>query len=129
LGGLGGIGGLGGLAGGLGRNRLGGNNQNQSKSTFRAAVRPDVVSSQERRPNVSSQLQQRLSRVPLPERLRGVRATYEDGNVVLRGSVATEADKRMMERLVQLEPGVDSVRNEVAVQQPTLEQIQANPNR
>lgn len=131
--GLGGIGGLGGLGGGLGRNQFGrgaqGQGQGQGKGTFRAAVRPDIPKDRTRTANISTQLQTRLSRVPLPERLKGTRVSYEGGDVVLRGTVASEADKRMMERLIQLEPGVNSVRNELAVAQPTLEQIPGSSSR
>jgi osmotically-inducible protein OsmY len=70
-----------------------------------------------------------MSRVPLPERLRGAKVSVEDGQVVLRGTVANESDKRMMERLIQLEPGVNSVRNELDVAAPRFEQIPAEPAR
>lgn len=131
--GLGGIGSLGGLGGGLGRNQFGrgaqGQGQGQGKGTFRAAVRPDIPMNRARTANISAQLQTRLSRMPLPERLKGTQVAIEGGEVVLRGTVANEADKRMMERLIQLEPGVNSVRNELAVAQPTLEQIPGSSNR
>jgi len=106
------------LGGGLGRNQMGRGNQAQGgKGNFRAAVRPDIPLSNQRTPNIAGQIQNRLSRVPLPERLRGAQVSVEDGQVVLRGTVSSEADKRMMERLMQLEPGVESVRNELAVSQ------------
>jgi hypothetical protein len=122
-GGLGGIGGLGGLGGGLGRNQAGRGNQGQgAKGSFRATVRPDIAVDSQRVGNLSGQLQNRMSRVPLPERLRGAKVSIEDGQVVLRGNVSNEADKRMMERLIQLEPGVNSVRNELDVAPPRAEQ-------
>lgn len=122
---------MGGLGGGLGRNQLGRGNQGQAqgKGTFRAAVRPDIQIREERVSDISAQLQTRLTRVPLPERLRSAEVSVEDGQVVLRGTVASEADKRMMERLLQLEPGVDSVRNELAVGQPKPERTRIMPNR
>ena len=122
-GGLGGIGGLGGLGGGLGRNQAGRGNQAQGgKGSFRATVRPDIAVDPQRVGNLSGQLQNRMSRVPLPERFRGAKVSIEDGQVVLRGHVSNEADKRMMERLIQLEPGVNSVRNELNVAPPRAEQ-------
>jgi len=131
--GLGGIGGLGGLGGGFGRNQFGrgaqGQGQGQGKGTFRPAVRPDIAVSRDRIPNVSNQLQTRLASVPLPDRLKGTRVAMENGQVVLRGTVASESDKRMMERLVLLEPGVNSVRNELDVAQPKLERIPAAASR
>jgi hypothetical protein len=117
LGGVGGLGGLGGLGGGLGRNQMGRGNQAQGKGTFRAAVRPDIPLNTQRTSNIAGQIQTRLSRVPLPERLKGTQVSVEDGQVVLRGRVSSESDKRMMERLLQLEPGVNSIRNELTVSQ------------
>jgi hypothetical protein len=70
----------------------------------------------------------------LPEKFRGVSAVYDKGEVVLRGVVSTEADKRLVGRLMKLEPGVDSIRNDITVQgvsssESTAEQIEALPNR
>jgi len=102
---------------------------NQNRNSIRASVRPDIQLQPGSLPNVAAQLEQRMTRVPLPARFENVRASVEAGEVVLRGEVATDADKRLMERLVNLEPGVDSVRNELIVQSKTLEQIPAEPNR
>jgi osmotically-inducible protein OsmY len=45
----------------------------------------------------------------------GVRVSVEDGTVVLRGTVATESDRRVAERMAKLEPGIDRVQNELVV--------------
>lgn len=134
LGGGMGLGGIGGLAGALGgRNRLGamgGNGGNaQGKKAVRSIAVPDFEVKASSLPNVALQVQQRISKFPIPEKFRGVNAGYEEGEVVLRGVVATESDKRLMERLMKLEPGVDSIRNELVVQSNGAESVEARPNR
>ncbi len=135
LGGLGGglggrgIGGLGGIGGGgLGGGGLG-NTSAQAKKQIRPIVKPDIEIERASSTTVATNAQQRLTRLQLPKKLKGVTSSVEGGTVVLRGQVATEADKRMVERLLKLEPGIDSVRNEVTVQASSLERIQAKPNR
>ena len=124
----GGVGGIGGLAGGLG----GQSASNQAKKKIRVSVSPDIEldrSSIATRSNGAPIASARLRRLPLPASLRGVNATVEGDLVVLTGIVATESDKRKVERLVKLEPGLNSVRNDVVVQSKSLEKIQARPNR
>ena len=42
-----------------------------------------------------------------------------DGNtVVLTGAVASDDERRLVENMIRLEPGVHSVRNELQVPQP-----------
>jgi hypothetical protein len=126
-GGLGGIGGLGGLGGGGGRG-----NSAQAKNKIRIVVKPEIEAD---RPNAREPIgggvkaQARFGRIPMPAKLRGVTAAYDGDAIVLRGEVATESEKRLVERLVKLEPGVDSVRNEVTVLAKSSEDIQAAPNR
>jgi hypothetical protein len=118
LGGLGGIGGLGGLGGINNRNRAGGfgaQGNQQGKKTIRATVKPDFVLPAGSVPAVTSRIEERISRSPIQDRLRNLDIRVVGGEVTLRGNVATEADKRLMERLMKLEPGVDSVRNELTV--------------
>jgi hypothetical protein len=135
-GGLGGLGGLGGFGGGLNnRNRMGaGVGQNgQGAKPVRAVAVPDFEIKTSQLPNVAAQVQTRLAKFPLPEKFRGVSAVYDKGEVVLRGVVSTEADKRLVGRIMKLEPGVDSIRNEITVRgvssESTAEQIEALPNR
>lgn len=124
----GGLGGIGGLAGGLG----GQSASNQAKKKIRVSVSPDIElarSSIATQSNGAPIALARLKRIPLPASLRGVNASIEGDMVVLTGVVATESDKRKVERLVKLEPGLNSVRNDVVVQSKSLEKIQARPNR
>lgn len=130
LGGLGGIGGLGGLGGGRNsRNQLGGGRNANGKGQIRAVVRPDIEFNQDARNASFNTIPERMSRLPLPERLRNISATVESGVVVLRGTALTESDKRMVEKLVMLEPGVTQVQNEVSVQTKPAETIEAVPSR
>ncbi len=126
IGGLGGLGGIGG--GGLGGGGLG-NSSAQAKKQIRPIVKPDIEIERASSASIATNAQQRLTRLQLPKKLKGVTSSVEGETVVLRGQVATEADKRMVERLLKLEPGIDSVRNEVTVQASSLERIQARPNR
>jgi hypothetical protein len=124
----GGLGGIGGLAGGLG----GQSASNQAKKKIRVSVSPDIElarSSIATQSNGAPIALARLKRIPLPASLRGVNASLEGDLVVLTGVVATESDKKKVERLVKLEPGLNSVRNDVVVQSKSLEKIQARPNR
>lgn len=125
VGGLGGIGGLGGLGGGAG-------NRNNAKSKIRIIAKAQMEEDRPRSGNANNgaaNAQARFGRIPLPAKLRGVNASFVDGQVVLSGKVSSEADKRLVERLVKLEPGVDSVKNEVQVQPKPSEEVQAEPNR
>lgn len=133
LGGLGGgrVGGLGGL-GGLGGGGLGGGGMGstsaQAKKQIRPIVKPDIEVERLSAKTTATNAQQRLSRIQFPKKLRGVTSSVEGDTVVLRGEVATESDRRMVERLLKLEPGIDSVRNEVKVQSNSVERILGTPN-
>ena len=132
LGGLGGLGrgglGLGGFGGGnFGMGMMGGNAQ--GRKSIRASVRPEIEMSARGAADLSARTTSRFSNLPAAQKFPNVNARYENGSVVLRGSVATEKDKKMMERLMKLEPGVDSVKNELLVQGTTLEQIPAMRNQ
>lgn len=125
LGGLGGRGGLGGLnqLGGAGnRNRAGGLNNNQNQNTNQNKVRavmslgfdgPAVNGAQ-----VNSVLQDRLGRMSLPDRLKSIQVSVDGQTAVLKGTVASERDKKMMERLISLEPGVHAIKNEIQIKKP-----------
>ncbi|MBM3964613.1 MAG: BON domain-containing protein [Planctomycetes bacterium] len=132
LGGVGGLGrggmGLGGFgAGNFGMGMMGGNAQ--GRKPIRASVRPEIEMSARGSADLAARTTSRFTNLPAAQKFPNVNASYENGSVVLRGSVATEKDKKMMERLMKLEPGVDSVRNELLVQGPTLEQIPAMRNQ
>ena len=47
-----------------------------------------------------------------------INVVMDSGIVVLRGSVGTSNDKRLVENMLRLQPGVRDVRNELDVKQP-----------
>lgn len=110
--GFGGLGGIGGLGGMRNRGGLGGTGNTKQ---MRVVVRPDYENLATNRQSSLSDVPVVLSRLPLPERLQGINASVETDVVVLTGQVATESDKRLAERIVRLEPGVHSVRNDLQV--------------
>ncbi len=124
LGGLGGLGGFGGLSGGGA-----GNSSAQSKKMIRPIVKPDIDIIRESPETIATNAQLRLARIPLPKKFRSVVSSVEGATIVLRGQVATASEKRLVERLVKLEPGIDLVRNEVTVRTSSPERIEAQPIR
>lgn len=63
-------------------------------------------------------LSERLTRMKGIQRLSPIQALMSDGTVVLQGEVASPHDRALAEQLAMLEPGVRSVRNELAVRPP-----------
>ena len=129
LGGRGGIGGLGGLGGR--NNMLGGNNAN-NKKPIRAVVsigfdRPETPTTGPDSTAVKAQA--RLEKVVLPGNSKNVRVTMEGRTATLNGQVASEREKRLMERLLSLEPGVDSIKNLLTTPTSPAEEVQASQNR
>lgn len=57
----------------------------------------------------------RLQKLPALKNQRGVNVAMEGSTVVLRGEVASEADRELAEGLMMLEPAVSAVRNELVV--------------
>ncbi len=53
-----------------------------------------------------------------PARPNMIRATVEGGTMVLRGRVASEHDRAVAEAAARMEPGVESVRNELRIETP-----------
>ncbi len=60
-------------------------------------------------------LQNTIAKVPGLTKLGPIEATLEGTTAVLRGRVATEADRQLADGLARLEPGVGAVRNELVV--------------
>lgn len=67
--------------------------------------------------NRTTAIQTRITRLPsfqaVPEQI----AVRMEGNAVtLTGTVATKHERKIAEQLVRLEPGIDSVNNQISVQ-------------
>ncbi len=125
-----GLGALGAFGGGRGRNMFGagGLGQQQQQQQGNRQVRTHVVigfthplqdpanAAQVRklRSRVLNRIDRMLQRA-LRERAAGVQLRLEGSTAVLVGSVASDHQKELAERLVKLEPGIESVRNELTV--------------
>ncbi len=123
MGGFGGMNGFGGMGGfgGFNRNNLFGmNNRMGSASQRRVQVRTQLRADFAYAPiaptKATTNLQARMDRTL---RLRTASplsvALDEQGVVVLRGQVASEDDRQLAVRLAKLEPGVETVRDELTV--------------
>ncbi len=97
------------------------NQNNNANSTPALSITPQVQLGFAAPTRVASELQTtvqtRLITLPaLEQRATGVKAIAdEQGLVTLTGNVRSEDDRRMMEILVRMEPGVREVRNELAI--------------
>lgn len=87
---------------------------NQAKAQFRVPLRlgfaPTLAPAR-----FNATVSQRLTRIPGLARVGSINATLEGQTAVLRGTVATEADRQLAEGLARLEPEVMAVRNELVV--------------
>lgn len=123
-----GMGGFGLGGGGFGRGGFGntgfgaGGQQNQEPSIrTRLVAQVDVA-----RPSSGQRLNEirgHLQDLPNSERFTGVDITVEGRTAVLTGNVESPRDRRLIEGLVRLEPGISKVENNVRVVR--LEQIPA----
>jgi hypothetical protein len=90
----------------------------QAQSQFRVPLRlgfqPQPVPASSIVPYV-----QRMTKIPGLARLGPIQATLEGRTAVLRGTVASEADRQLAEGLARLEPEVMAVRNELVVGNPS----------
>lgn len=67
----------------------------------------------------------RLQRLAVDHNLGQSQVTSEGDTVVLRGTAESESQRRILEQLVMLEPGVRAVRNEIIVAGTTDESLPA----
>lgn len=132
-GGMGGMGGLGGMMGGFGgmggmmggrggmggrNNMFGFNNQssrNNRSVQVRTQLQVDFAYPQTTATAVTNQLETRLNQVSSLGRQTPLSVAVEQGEVTLRGQVATEEDRTLAIQLAKLEPGVKTVRDELTV--------------
>jgi hypothetical protein len=129
LGGRGGIGGAGGISGlrnafsQQGRQNSFNNQQAQrgrqggaqGQTQIRVPIRLGFAATPVAAPQFSANLTNRLSTTPSLQRAGQINVSLEGRTAVLRGTVATEADRRLAESLARLEPEVLAVQNELVV--------------
>jgi hypothetical protein len=88
--------------------------QGQFRVPLRLGFQPTVIQPQTFSVIVST----RLTRIPGLSKVGPIEASLEGRTAVLRGTVATEADRQLAEGLALLEPEVMAVRNELVVGSP-----------
>jgi hypothetical protein len=71
-------------------------------------VRPDIVTSVNTAVTLANRSLERKG-IAVPEMM------WDDGTLVIRGNVATDYDRSLVEQLLLLEPGISQVRNELQV--------------
>lgn len=99
-------------------------NQNRNQNTsqrgqkpLRVSITADIpLSSAASAPTtLGRQFETRLTKLPGLDTDNSVRVTMEGRTAVLSGSVASERDRKLVEGLALLEPGISSVQNELVV--------------
>jgi len=99
----------------------------QAQSQFRVPLRlgfqPTAAAANAPLPK----LQTSLTKAPGLTKLGPIEASLEGTTAVLRGRVATEADRQLAEGLTRLEPGVVGVRNELVVGSAGANTVEALP--
>lgn len=115
MGGRGGFGrgGFGGGRGGFGGNNANQNTQNENK--VRAVIRVGFPVAQPTSSYTAGRINQRFAGMPLPPSVANVQISMEGRVAVLQGQVDSIEDSKLVERILALEPGIDSVRNELLV--------------
>ncbi len=116
--GMGGMGGRGGMGGMGGRGGMGGQ-QNNARAQLRIPMRIAFTRPTLDLVQVSAKATSRLTKIPtLSEGNKVAVVVSEDGVALVTGSVVSDRDSSLIERLVELESGIKSVRNELVVNAP-----------
>jgi hypothetical protein len=112
---------------GMGMNNAFGmqNNQRQqlvtvSRLAFEVPVRASVT--------VSTSMNRRLQEAWGNRSLSPLQASLQGRTLILKGTVATEHDKSLAEKMMLLEPGIDRVQNELVVGSPDTAGPKSSPN-
>ncbi len=100
---------------GFGQQGNNGNNQQQRNNLLRVPLKLGFTPTPVATTAFSAQTSARLQKLPALKNARGVNVTIEGATVVLRGEVASEADRELAEGLMMLEPEVSEVRNELQI--------------
>ena len=108
---------MGGGFGGMGRGMggFGMQNQNDPKMSLRIPFRIGFTVNRAAPELVQSRAQTRLQRIPALAKYVGVTVQMDGRTAVLYGTVGTERDKRLVELVLRLEPGIRTIENELTV--------------
>jgi hypothetical protein len=93
------------------RGRQGTGGQQQIRVPIRLGFAPPPVAA----PQFSANLTNRLAKTTAIQAAGDISVSLEGRTAILRGTVATEADRRLAESLARLEPEVSAVQNELVV--------------
>lgn len=106
-----------------GGNQNGGNGQTSQQPVIRPRQKVAFEYPQPKLDAVVAATQTRLQKLAVRyPRLSDVQLAQEaDGTIVLRGSAPTEADAKVAESMIRLEPGVRKIRNELTFPPPRPE--------
>jgi hypothetical protein len=91
----------------------------QATSQFRVPMRLGFQPMRQPAAQVSGQLSSRLTKIPGLSRVGPIQVEFAGTTAVLRGTVASEADRQLAEGLARLEPEVQGVVNELEVAAPS----------
>jgi len=90
----------------------------QPQGQFRVPLRLGFQPTSASNLATSAAMTQRMIKMPGLSQAGSINASLEGQTAVLRGTVPTEADRKLAEALMKLEPGVIGVRNELVVGTP-----------
>jgi hypothetical protein len=110
----GGLGGLGGLFGG-GNPFNRSQQQQQPEKQIRTRLRASIQVARPPASQVESKIESRWSSLPSHPRFRNVEIEMQGRTAILNGEVASQEDRRIAELLLRLEPGVQSIENQLSV--------------
>lgn len=105
------MGGMGGMRGGFG----GMNSQMNQQPSVRATVRLGFQVAPQPPAQLARSVSSRLTRLPIPDRLKTLNVEMNGRTAVLRGTVSNQDDIRLLENILSLEPGIDKVDNQLVV--------------
>ena len=77
---------------------------------------------------VSSDLSQRMGYTVQTGRLASMQTELADGIAVVSGSVASEYDKKVMENMIRLHPGVSRIQSDIQIDPTTADQNPLSPS-
>mgnify|MGYP006083966999 FL=1 len=115
FGGMGGMGGMGGFGGMGGMGGFGNQNQNQPQNTLRFPYVIAFKTTPFLPQRVQVRAESRLKKLPGLSKFNQVSVTMNKTTATLKGVVVSDRDKRFIEKLVMLEPGVKEIDNQLAI--------------
>jgi hypothetical protein len=98
--------------------QAGGATAGQNTTSIRTSFHPDFNYPQPNSNRLSTSLTRRLAETPAIQPVTPIRVEVQGRTAILQGVVSTEHDRELAEQMIRLEPGIEAVRNEIAVENP-----------